>query len=252
MMKLSLAPLLAVLAAGCAVEPRPADQPTEPEPIVVAPVGPPEPPAAEPLAADLCAELLSRLEATTPLLTGLDQRLADQTERLDAAAARLDRPPPAPRAPECPAVADSDLAGKEVIGAIEWIYMDPPGRHYRARVDSGAETSSLSAADVLEFERDGDEWVRFTYQHDDVEKPVEIELPIERVVLIRQPGPEVTDRRVVVDMDIRLGDRLQTTEFTLTDRSRMTYPVLLGRAFLMDLYVIDVSRSYTHERSEVR
>ncbi|MDH3441120.1 MAG: RimK/LysX family protein, partial [Gammaproteobacteria bacterium] len=48
--------------------------------------------------------------------------------------------------------------------------------------------------------------------------------------------------------DIRLGDQLQTTEFTLTDRGRMTYPVLLGRAFLMDLYVIDVSRSYTHER----
>ena len=55
-------------------------------------------------------------------------------------------------------------------------------------------------------------------------------------------------RRFVVELDIRLGQKLQTTEFTLTDRSNMTYPVLLGRAFLMDLYVVDVSRSYTHKR----
>ena len=55
-------------------------------------------------------------------------------------------------------------------------------------------------------------------------------------------------RRFVVELDIRLGQKLQTTEFTLTDRSNMTYPVLLGRAFLMDLYVVDVARSYTHKR----
>ena len=28
----------------------------------------------------------------------------------------------------------------------------------------------------------------------------------------------------------------------------MTYPILLGRTFLMDLYIVDVARSYTHER----
>ena len=101
--------------------------------------------------------------------------------------------------------------------------MEPPGRHFRARVDSGAETSSLSAKDVVEFERDGDDWVRFTFEHDSSDP---------------------------VEMDIHLGDRLQRTEFTLTDRSRMTYPVLLGRAFLIDLYVVDVARSYIHPRYE--
>ena len=126
--------------------------------------------------------------------------------------------------------------------------MDPPGRHFRARIDSGAETSSLSASDVVEFERDGDDWVRFTFTHDNADESVEFELPIKRTVLIRQPGVDEPERRFVIELDIRLGDQLQTTEFTLTDRSKMTYPVLLGRAFLMDLYVVDVSQSYTHQR----
>ena len=51
--------------------------------------------------------------------------------------------------------------------------MDPPGHHYRARIDSGAETSSLSASEVIEFERDGDDWVRFTFQHDSADDAID-------------------------------------------------------------------------------
>lgn len=200
---------------------------------------------------DRCLQLLESLESAQPAIESLDGNLAEFTERMEAALARLDRPEPAPRAMDCPEPAQAQFADKEIIGGIEWIYMTPPGQHYRARVDSGAETSSLSAKDVVEFERDGDDWVRFTFQHDGAQdQPVDFELPIRRVVLVRQAGVEHIDRRVVVEIDIRLGDRLQRTEFTLTDRSRMTYPVLLGRAFLMDLYVIDVARSYTHPRYE--
>ncbi len=90
--------------------------------------------------------------------------------------------------------------------------------------------------------------MRFTFQHDSTNEAVEFELPIKRAVRIRQVSSEEPERRFVIELDIRLGDQLQTTEFTLTDRGRMTYPILLGRAFLMDLYVVDVSRSYTHER----
>ena len=55
-------------------------------------------------------------------------------------------------------------------------------------------------------------------------------------------------RRYVIELDIRLGDQLHTTEFTLTDRSNMTFPISLGRSFLLDLYIVDVSRTYTRER----
>jgi len=213
------------------------------------------PPAPEPdpapyaALAEVCESLLQSLEETRPLLSGLNESMVLQADRVELAIDRMQQPVAKPRTPECPAVVSSNPIGsKEVIGAIEWLYMDPPGQHYSARVDSGADTSSLSASDVVEFERDGDDWVRFNFQHEPEDEPIKFELPIKRAVLIRQASSDEAERRVVVEIDIRLGQQLQLTEFTLTDRGRMTYPILLGRAFLMDLYVVDVSRSYTHDR----
>ena len=236
--------LIVFLATSACVAQRPQD----PEPVSVTPVEVATPePEPDPLPG-ACELLLQSLEETRPMLSGLDESFAEKTERIEAAIADLNQPAPEPPALVCPPSVNASLGGKEIIGAIEWLYMDPPGRHFRARIDSGAETSSLSAADVVEFERDGDDWVRFTFTHDNAEESVEFELPIKRTVLIRQPGVDEPERRFVIELDIRLGDQLQTTAFTLTDRSKMTYPVLLGRAFLMDLYVVDVSQSYTHQR----
>ena len=240
-----------VLLAGCAVKAPDTIVPEPPEAVVAAPVEVvPEPEVVEDPVPNACEILLTRLEETQPLLNSLDESLVGQAERIERAVARIIRPPVAPQIQDCPAVSVGVLGSKDIIGSLEWLYMDPPGRHYRARVDSGAETSSLSASNVVEFERDGDDWVRFTFQHDSADESIGFELPIKRTVLIRQASVETLDRRVVVELDIRLGDELQTTEFTLTDRSRMTYPVLLDRAFLMDLYVVDISRSYTHKRYE--
>ena len=243
---------LAVLLGCVAQEPKPDKQELQ-EAIVEAPVEVVAEPeiVAEPVP-DACEILLMRLEETQPMLSNLDESLAGQAERIERAVDRLNTPAPTAQIQECPTISVGTLGSKEIIGSIEWLYMDPPGRHYRARIDSGAETSSLSASEVVEFERDGDDWVRYTFQHDSADDAIDFELPIKRTVLIRQASSAEPDRRVVVELDIRLGDQLQTTEFTLTDRSRMTYPVLLGRAFLLDLYVVDVSRSYTHERYEAQ
>ena len=240
--------LMAFTVSGCVgtgtVEEAPAPPVEAPEPVEVVQAPPPAP---DPLA-PACVALLERLDAMQPTLAGVDESLAEQADRFDAAIASLSQPAPEPRALVCPPDSNGTLGGKEIIGAIEWLYMDPPGRHFRARVDSGSETSSLSASEVVEYERDGDDWVRFVFRHESADESVELELPIKRTVLVRQASSDSAERRFVVELDIRLGDQLQTTEFTLTDRSNMTYPILLGRAFLMDLYVVDVSRSYTHGR----
>jgi len=224
-----------------------------PEPVVAeiveVPVVEAVAPAADESLAEACEMLLLSLEETRPLLNNLDESLVTQADRVELAVDRMQRPPEEIlRAPECLATSDNPIGNKEIIGAIEWIYMDPPGQHFRARVDTGAETSSLSASEVVEFERDGDDWVRFNFQHEPEDEPIEFELPIKRKVLVRQSYSEDAERRFVIEIDVRLGQQLQSTEFTLTDRSRMTYPVLLGRAFLLDLYVVDVSRSYTQDR----
>lgn len=141
------------------------------------------------------------------------------------------------------------MDGKTIIGASEWIYLSPPGHHYQARIDSGAATSSLSAVNVERFERNGKRWVRFLLQHDDEAEPIEIEAPLIRHVLIRQASSDEVDRRPVVSLTVNLGNALQQdTEFTLTDRSQMTYPILLGREFLRDVTLIDVGRRFLHAK----
>ena len=50
-----------------------------------------------------------------------------------------------------------------VIGLREWINLPELGMvGLRAKIDTGASTSSLHASDIQPFDRDGESWVRFT------------------------------------------------------------------------------------------
>lgn len=149
---------------------------------------------------------------------------------------------------------DSLLAGKVLVGRNEWIGLPGVGTYLKARIDSGANTSSLSATEITPFERDGEDWVRFKLgvNEDDVvvEDVVDewIEVPVERRVRIIQAAGE--ESRPVISLIMTLGPIREPVEFTLNDRSHLSYPVLLGRRFLLDISVIDVAQTYIHERPE--
>lgn len=139
--------------------------------------------------------------------------------------------------------------GQLIFGRYEWISFPDYDLVISARVDSGANTSSLHAIDIREFERDGDTWVRFTTQFEDEEgepKDVEIEAPLTRKVTIRQASG--SEDRPVVKIRMRLGSVVQDTEFTLTDRGDMSHPALLGRRFIMDIALIDVAATYVQPK----
>ncbi len=63
-----------------------------------------------------------------------------------------------------------------------------------------------------------------------------------RYVRIIQASADDPDRRPVVSLTIRIGRLTEKAQFTLTDRSEMEYPVLLGREFLQDIAVVDIAR----------
>lgn len=139
----------------------------------------------------------------------------------------------------CPELRKS-LSNKTVVGAVEWAWIDF-GSYQRAakvRMDTGASTSSISARNVAEFERNGKRWVRFTLEDDR-----EVSLLVERFANVRQASAD-KDKRWVVKLGIRLGTISQVAEFTLKDRSHLSYEVLVGRNLLRDLMVVDVARRY--------
>ncbi len=70
---------------------------------------------------------------------------------------------------------------KAILGQQEWVWIDKVKSNFRARVDTGAATSSLNAVDLQEFERDGKKWVRFSLAHDEneaKEQQLSVEAPV--------------------------------------------------------------------------
>ncbi|TLF53375.1 ATP-dependent zinc protease [Halomonas urmiana] len=169
--------------------------------------------------------------------------------------ARLD-PADAPQASasQCTDAERTSLNNKEVLGRSEWIGLPDVGTYLKARIDSGATTSSLSATEITRFERDGEDWVRFKLGLNDDDSVVEsvrgewIEAPVDRRVRIIQASGE--DSRPVISLLMSLGPLRETVQFTLNDRTHLDHPVLLGRRFLMDIAIIDVAEQYLHERPE--
>jgi len=137
--------------------------------------------------------------------------------------------------------------GKAILGEEEWVWLDSVQSRFKARIDSGATTSSLNAVDIQIFERDGKEWVRFNLNHSSEvyeQEPEIVEAPVLRWVKIRQSTSENAIRRPVIDAWISLGPLHEKAQFTLADRSQMTYPVLLGREFFKDIALVDVGKRY--------
>lgn len=114
-----------------------------------------------------------------------------------------------------------------------------------ARIDTGAVISSLNAINIVEFERDGEKWVRFDLHSTTTTHKFTLESKLLRNILIRQVDTEEPVRRRIIALPIKLGNITQMSEFTLADRSHMTFPVLLGRTFLKDIAIVDVTRTHT-------
>ncbi|QSP93877.1 ATP-dependent zinc protease [Marinobacter salinisoli] len=133
----------------------------------------------------------------------------------------------------------------ETLGFVEWVVMNDTMLRLKARLDTGAKTSSLHATNVEEFTRGGEEWVRFQLplgdhedqptegevDHDEV--VLEFERPIHRTIRIKRKGAD-SQRRHVVKMEFCIAGTVHETQFSLTDRSNFSYPVLLGRRFMRD------------------
>lgn len=143
-------------------------------------------------------------------------------------------------APALPANAEP-----RIYGWVENGLLLPENLPVKAKLDTGAQTSSLDAKDLRRFERDGEPWVRFTVEvkEEGKNRRVTFERKVVRDVKVRGAGGE--ERRPVVLMSICIGERRYDEQFSLNNRSKMIYPVLIGRRTLEQMGVVDVSRTYT-------
>lgn len=147
--------------------------------------------------------------------------------------------------------AGDELKGKQVLGWLEAGLVYPGGARVIMKLDSGAKTSSIHAEDIEVFEKKDKKWVRFrfdtTYDDDEDQRyDISIERPMVREVVIKRHKKK-SQSRPVVNLEICIAGKRHKGEFSLVDRSRFNYPVLLGRRLLSDLTVIDPAETFTSE-----
>jgi hypothetical protein len=131
----------------------------------------------------------------------------------------------------------ADAGEKIIIGGIEEVLLLPWGVRLPARVDTGAAKSSLDAQEL----RVQDDMVEFKLPKK--HGGLKLRLPITDWKHVRTP--EGLERRPIVELEICLGSRRIRTEVNLADRSMVKFPLILGRNFLREDYVVDVKRRKT-------
>ena len=137
-----------------------------------------------------------------------------------------------------PLVGGAAAAEPDIFGWAEPVVLEEAGFELEAKLDTGADTSSLDAVDIRRFRRKGKSFVRFTVEDHAEGDEVRLERPLLRRVLIKQHDGD-SQRRSVVSLTVCLGEHRREVEFSLIDRSQFDYPVLLGRSALAGIAIVD-------------
>ena len=135
---------------------------------------------------------------------------------------------------------------KLIVGNREWCSLPELGiPAIKARVDSGAKTSSLHAFDLELFKQEGKDWVRFEVHPLQKNRKVSLvcECPVIDRRLVRSSSGE-EELRYVVRSRLGMKEHSWPLELTLANRDSMGYRMLLGREAMMGRMLIDPAESY--------
>ena len=132
------------------------------------------------------------------------------------------------------------------LGWREWIELPGLGVDgILAKVDTGAKTCALHTFYIDDFEREGEQWIRFGLhpnRHSD-RRAVHCEARVKEKRDVTDSGGHV-ENRYVIETEIKVGDDFYLTDITLTNRDNMKYRFLLGRNAIRRRFVVDPAGSY--------
>ena len=138
---------------------------------------------------------------------------------------------------------DSELV---TLGWREWVSLPELGLdRIKAKVDTGARTSSLHAFELRDFEDSGVRRVEFKMhpnQHDD-QTVIVCAADIVDERFVRDSGGH-KEKRWVIESPISIGGITWKIEINLTSRDDMRFRMLLGRTAMRDRALVNPARSY--------
>jgi ribosomal protein S6--L-glutamate ligase len=137
-------------------------------------------------------------------------------------------------------------AKKTIIGSEEWCsFPDLDIPFIKARVDSGAKTSALHATNILQFSRNGEDWVKFDVNplqnNTKLVRHCEAKLIDKRIV---KSSSGYREQRFVIKTDLTIGENTFSIEITLANRDSMGFRMLLGREAMIGKMIVDPEEKY--------
>jgi len=133
-------------------------------------------------------------------------------------------------------------AEQETVGWLEHATITQAAFAIEAKIDTGADNSSINARDAEVYTRGGKPWVRFFVQNK-LGHSVLIDQPIVKTTRIKMKDGNL-QQRSVIELDICLGSLQKRTQVNLIDRSHFKHQLLIGRSFLSPDYLVDTSQTH--------
>lgn len=130
-----------------------------------------------------------------------------------------------------------------IVGRSEKVSFPHVVLNVPAKIDSGAYRSSIHCKSVKLVTRDGQKVLKVEmlgHPCSPVIYPMTF-TEFEEVRVTNSFGHE--EKRYEVRMRVKLGPKVFNSSFTLADRSNNLFPILVGRKFLKNRFIVDVSRT---------
>lgn len=136
--------------------------------------------------------------------------------------------------------------GKIIVGSAEWCALpqiNVPA--IKARVDSGAKTSSLHALNIVPFQKEGKPWIKFELHplQNDPKTRVHCEAAVVDKRNIKSSSGHL-ESRYVISTALSIAEGSWEIEITLTNRDSMGYRMLLGRQAMAGRILVDPEASF--------
>jgi ribosomal protein S6--L-glutamate ligase len=135
---------------------------------------------------------------------------------------------------------------KIILGSEEWCSFPDLGIPLiKARVDSGAKTSSLHAINITPITKDGEAWVKFDINP--IQNNLKTILHCEAKLIgnrMVKSSSGYSEKRFVVLSVITIGTQSWEIELTLTNRDSMGFRMLLGREAMSGRILVDPEQKY--------
>ncbi len=134
----------------------------------------------------------------------------------------------------------------QIIGSEEWCsfsLLQIPA--IKARIDSGANTSSIQANNIKIFYKDHEEWVSFKVQP--LRENRSISIYCEAKIYDRRKvksSSGIAEERIVIKTKICINDNTFDIELTLANRDTMEFKMLLGREALNNRYLVNSAEKF--------